>query len=212
MPQRVEGSIEIQRPVAEVYAYWETLENLPQFMKNVEEVLTTGPDATHWRIKGPFGASLEFDARTTEKEPENAIGWNTIEGDVGTSGEVRFSEIGPQSTRVDVVMNYSDPPGGKLGERASRIVADPQLMLAQDLENLRDILEGKVTPEEIQQRISAANIQSGAIAFLTSGAGVALLGGLGLLLILRRLLGKSKSQSSTGGTGSDRKFRFIVEF
>src|SRR3712207_7660278 len=54
MPQRVEGSIEVEAPVQEVYAYWQTLENLPQFMANVEEVRSTGPDTTHWRVKGPL--------------------------------------------------------------------------------------------------------------------------------------------------------------
>lgn len=224
MPQRVEGSIKIQRPVAEVYDYWETLENLPQFMRNVEEVRTTGPDTTHWRIKGPFGASLEFDARTTEKDPNSAIGWNTIGGDVGTTGEVRFSDIGSQATRVDVVMNYSDPPGGKLGEKASRIVADPQFMLDQDLENLRDILEGEATPEEVQQRPGAANLQSGVVTFLTSGVGLTLVGGLILILILRRLVGGRKADGGSGhgggvgrigahaGSKDDRKFRFMIEF
>lgn len=216
MPQRVEGSIEIERPVNEVYDYWETLENLPQFMKNVEEVRTTGSDLTHWTIKGPFGATIEFDARTTEKEQNNAIGWNTVDGDVGTSGEVRFSDVGSQSTRVDVVMNYSNPPGGKLGEKVSRIVADPQLLLVQDLENLRDVLEGVATPEEIQQRPKAADVQSAVVAFLTSGVGLALLGGFALILILGRLLGGrgSDSQSSQAGRGTDaeRKFRFTIEF
>ena len=32
MPQRVEGSTEIAVPVETVYSYWETLENLPNFM------------------------------------------------------------------------------------------------------------------------------------------------------------------------------------
>lgn len=211
MPQRVEGSIEIERPVAEVYDYWETLENLPTFMKNVEDVRTTGPDTTHWMVKGPFGATLEFDAQTTEKELNSALGWNTVEGDVGTSGEVRFSEVAPERSRVDVVMNYFDPPGGKLGEKASRVIADPQFMLAQDLENLKDILEGTATPEEVQQRPTAANVQSGVLAFLTSGAGLALLGGLGLFLILRRG-GKGNKAGGSGNTDSDRKFRFILEF
>ena len=38
MPQRVEGSVEIDAPVDKVYGYWETLENLPYFMRNIEEV------------------------------------------------------------------------------------------------------------------------------------------------------------------------------
>jgi len=47
MPQRVEGNIEIEAPVETVYGYWETLENLPDFMANVEEVTPTSPDTTH---------------------------------------------------------------------------------------------------------------------------------------------------------------------
>ena len=38
-----EGSIEIEAPVETVYDYWETLENLPQFMANVEEVIPGAP-------------------------------------------------------------------------------------------------------------------------------------------------------------------------
>lgn len=72
MPQRVEGSIEIDAPVERVYGYWETLENLPQFTSNVQEVTSTGPDTTRWRIRGPFGRTLEYEARTTQRQPNSA--------------------------------------------------------------------------------------------------------------------------------------------
>src|SRR5829696_6847484 len=187
MPQRVEGSIEIAVPVQEVYGYWETLENLPDFMANVEEVTPTDTDTTHWRIKGPFGRTLEWEARTTQRETNSAIGWNTTEGEVGTSGQVRFKEVAPGRTRVDVTMNYADLPGGKVGEFASRAVANPKLQLEQDLRNLKDVLEGEATPEDIQRRPAASTVQSGVVAFLTSGAGLVVLGtGILLLLILRR--------------------------
>lgn len=103
-------------------------------------------------------------------------------------------------------------------------MADPQFMLAQDLENLRDILEGEATPEEVQQRASAAKAQSGVEAFVTSGAGLALMGGLILVLILRRLAGGPKADDGSGHGGGvgrigaharskdDRKFRFMIEF
>jgi uncharacterized membrane protein len=203
MAQRVESEVEVQRPVSEVYDYWETLENLPHFMRNVEEVRSTGPDSTHWKVKGPFGTSLEFDARTTQKEANSALAWNTMDGELGTSGQVRFEDLGGGATRVSVIMNYSDPPGGKVGERAARVLAGPQVMLDQDLLNLKDILEGRATPEEVQARPAAANAQSGALAFLSSGAGIALLGGLGLVFLLLR---------RRGGHVEDRKFRFILEF
>ncbi len=202
MPQQVEGNIEVQAPVQTVYEYWRNLENLPNFMSNIEEVRSTGPDTTHWVVKGPLGARLEFDARTTQDEPNSAIGWNTVDGDVQTSGQVRFQELGPEQTRIDVTMNYADPPGGKIGEVASKAVANPKLMMQQDLKNFKDIIEGTATPEEVQQRPSAATAQSGAVAFLTSGTGLLVLGGGFLLwLLLRR-----------GGSGSKGKSRIIFEF
>jgi uncharacterized membrane protein len=207
MPQRVEGSIEIEAPVESVYGYWETLENLPNFMANVEEVTPTSPDTTRWRVKGPFGRTLEWEAQTTEKEQNSAIAWNSTQGEVGTSGEVRFLEVGESGrTRVEVQMNYSDPPGGKVGEVASRAVANPKLQLEQDLRNLKDILEGEATPEDIQRRPAVTTVQSGVVAFLTSGAGLLLLGaGLLLLLLLRRRRGG-------GPGGSRRKSRIVFEF
>ncbi|CAN5537461.1 MAG: SRPBCC family protein [Actinomycetota bacterium] len=208
MAQRVEGNVEIAAPVEDVYGYWETLENLPRFMSNVDEVRSTGPDTTHWKIRGPLGAKVEFDARTTEKKENEALGWNSTDGDVGTSGEVRFEQITPSRTRVEVQMNYSNPPGGKVGEAASKAVANPKVMLEQDLHNLKDILEGKATPEEVQSRPSAASAQSGLAAFLTSGAGLALLGG-GILLYLLLRNGGGSSHSFTGGKKGN--VRFIIE-
>ncbi len=203
MPQQVEGNIEVQAPVQTVYEYWRNLENLPSFMSNIEEVRSTGPDTTHWVVKGPLGARLEFDARTTQDEPNSAIGWNTVDGDVQTSGQVRFQELGPEQTRIDVTMNYADPPGGKIGEVASKAVANPKIMMQQDLKNFKDIIEGTATPEEVQQRPSAAAAQSGAVAFLTSGTGLLVLGGGFLLwLLLRR----------GGSSGSKGKSRIIFEF
>ena len=203
MAQQVEGSIEAQAPVQTVYEYWRNLENLPNFMSNIEEVRSTGPDTTHWVVKGPLGYRMEFDARTTQDEPNSAIGWNTVDGDVQTSGQVRFQELGPDRTRIDVTMNYADPPGGKVGEAASKAVANPKLMMEQDLRNFRDIIEGNATPEEVQQRPSAASAQSGAVAFLTSGAGLLAVGGLLLLWLLVR---------RGGSSGSSGKSRIIFEF
>jgi uncharacterized membrane protein len=195
MPQRVEGSIEVEAPVQEVYEYWRNLENLPQFMTNVEEVRSTGPDTTHWRVKGPLGASLEFDARTTQDEPNEALGWNTQNGQVETSGQVRFRDVTPNRTRVEVQMNYWDPPGGRAGEVASRLVANPDIMVQQDLQNFKEIIEGKATPEEIQQRPAAATAQSSLVAFLTSGVGLALVSaGLLSWLLLRRRSSRKKSR------------------
>jgi serine/threonine protein phosphatase PrpC len=37
--------------------------------------------------------------------------------------------------------------GAKAGEIASRLVANPKIMMQQDLQNFKEIIEGKATPE-----------------------------------------------------------------
>jgi uncharacterized membrane protein len=95
-------------------------------MQNIEEVRMTGKDTSHWRVKGSLGKSVEFDAKTTERDPNRGIGWNTMDGEVMTSGEVHFEEILPDRTRVDVTMDYADPPGGKVGEVVAEAVSNPR--------------------------------------------------------------------------------------
>ena len=69
------------------------------------------------------------------------------------------------------------------------------------MRNLKEILEGTATPEDIQQRLAVATAQSSAVAFLTSGTGLLVLGGgLVLWLLLRRR------------SSSRRKSRIIFEF
>ena len=101
-------------------------------------------------------------------------------------------------------MKYADPPAGKLGEAASRLTSGPKAIMEQDLRNFRDIMEGKATPEGVQQRPAAADAHSGAIATLTSSTGLIAIGGIVLLwLLLRRGGGSSRGKG---------KSRIIFEF
>lgn len=206
MAQRVDSSVTVEAPVERVYDYWSTLENLPRFMTNIEDVRPVGPGKTHWRVKGPLGAKMEFDAETTQDEENRAVSWNSTDGNVETSGQVRFREVGAGYTRVEVTMNYWDLPGGRLGEAGSRFVANPQVMVDQDLQNFKEIMEGAATPEEIQQRVAGATAQSGAV--LTSGAGFLIL--LGLLLILFLLLRRGRRRRRS--RKPSKRGRIVVEF
>ena len=146
MAQLVHESVEVQAPVGDVFAYWSNFENFTNFMQNIEEVRMTGEDTRHWRVKGPLGKSVEFDAKTTEMSPERGIGWNsTGENDVETSGQVRFEEVADGRTRIDVTMNYADPPGGKIGEVAANAISNPEREMREDLENFaRQVERGEL--------------------------------------------------------------------
>ena len=56
-------------------------------------------------------------------------------GEVDTSGQVRFEEVATGRTRIDVTMNYADPPGGRIGEMVAGAVWNPERDLREDLEN-----------------------------------------------------------------------------
>lgn len=141
MAQRANESIEVHASLPEVFEYWSNFENFPNFMQNVEEVEITGEKTSHWKVKGPLGKSVEFEARITEMDPERGIGWNTVAGEVMTSGEARFEELGTNRTRVEVTMNYANPPGGKAGEVVAGILSDPEKSTREDLENFARIIE-----------------------------------------------------------------------
>jgi uncharacterized membrane protein len=145
MAQNVHESIEVQAPLQDVFTYWSNLEHLPAIMSNVEEVRVIDNETSHWRVKGPLGKTVEFDARTTEMSPERGIGWNSVEGEVDTSGQVRFEEVSTGRTRIDVTMNYADPPGGRVGEVVADAVSNPEREMREDLENFaRQVERGEL--------------------------------------------------------------------
>src|SRR5689334_10619230 len=114
--QRVEKSVRIAAPVERVYQYWRDFTNFPNFMSQVESVTLSDPSGrlSHWKLKGPLGSAVEFDAERVRDEPNKMIGWNSTGGEMGTTGAVTFADTG-DNTEVHVVMQWNDPPGGLIG-------------------------------------------------------------------------------------------------
>ena len=140
--QRVEKSIRVAASAEDAYQFWRNFENFPRFMESVKEVRLLDPSGkeSHWVIEGPVGTKGEFNARITQDEPGKSIGWNSIDGNMGTTGNVTFSET-ENNTVVHVVMQWYDPPGGAVGEAASRLLQDPGEMLEKDLHRFKDVVE-----------------------------------------------------------------------
>lgn len=145
MAQNVQESVEVQAPRQDVFTYWSNLEHFPDIMSNIEEVRVLDKEISHWKINGPLGTSVEFDARTTDMDPERGIGWNSIEGQVETSGKVLFEEVAPGRTRINVTMTYADPPGGAVGEAAADVLSNPERMMREDLDKFaRQVENGEL--------------------------------------------------------------------
>ncbi len=139
----IETSIAIDKPPAELYAFWRELKNLPLFMRNLESVTELDQTRSHWIAKGPVGTSVEWDAEIYNEKPNELIAWRSLaDADVVNAGSVRF-EAGPEGhgTFVRVAMNYN-PPAGKVGAGVAQLLgAEPSQLIKEDLRRLKQILE-----------------------------------------------------------------------
>lgn len=131
----------VNAPVAQVYNFWRNFENFPRFMDNIESIRITGSDESHWKMKGPLGKSVEWDAKTISVQENKKIAWQSTGGDIETHGAVTFEEAGPNSTRVVVGLEYQ-PPGGVIGEVVAKLFSDPEDQLENDLNRFKKVAEG----------------------------------------------------------------------
>lgn len=142
---RVHRSITIARPRSEVFAYWRDPTLFPQFMKHVESVTETAGDRRHhWVVRGPMGASLEWDAELYDIEQDRRIRWRTVPGaDVRSEGTVLFDDAPAAGTEVHLTLTY-EAPGGKLGAGIAKLLGEePDVQARDDLQRLKEILENR---------------------------------------------------------------------
>lgn len=139
----VRESIRIEKPVAEVYAFWRRFENLPRFMRNLERVIALGDNRSHWVAKGPAGRSVEWDAEIINEVPNEVIGWRSLPGaDVVTAGSVNFRSVRlGAGTQLAVHLQYA-PPAGRWGAFMAKLAGrEPSQTIREDLRRLKQILE-----------------------------------------------------------------------
>lgn len=137
----VEKTIPVAAPVAEVFAYWRHLENLPQWMSHVREVRYLGGDRYHWVVDGPAGFPVEWDAELLNVAENREMTWRSCEGStVQHTGRVRFEADGA-GTRVHVQMRYQ-PPGGVIGHVVAKAFGvDPKSEMSDDLARMKNTVE-----------------------------------------------------------------------
>jgi len=141
--QETRTYVTIDRSPEELYRFWRDFTNLPQFMVHLESVATLDERRSHWVAKGPFGASLEWDAEIVDDRPFESIAWRSTEGSpVQTEGVVYFRRApGGRGTEVCVDVFY-DPPGGQLGVAFAKLLGkEPGQQIKGGLRLLKQIIE-----------------------------------------------------------------------
>jgi hypothetical protein len=137
----VHERITVNRPPAQVYAFWRNLSQLPQFMDHLVSVQGDPDGVTHWTAESPIG-TVEWDARVVEDKPNEMISWRSLdESGVRNSGAVRFFAAGNGATEVAVDISY-DPPMGRLGNIVASLLGEsPDQRISSDLKRFKEIME-----------------------------------------------------------------------
>jgi uncharacterized membrane protein len=133
-------AVTVNRPPAEVYAFWRDLERLPMFMSYLESVRVIDSVRSHWVARLPVGGKIAWDAEITEDEPGELLAWQSVRGaPVRVAGRVTFAKApGRDATEVRVEMGL-----GFLGTKPSTALAEffvkPQIK--GDLRRFKQVVE-----------------------------------------------------------------------
>ncbi len=138
--ERVEKTIDVERPVSTVYNQWTQFETFPQFMAGVKEVLQNDDTHVRWRA-AVGGKEKEWDAEITEQDPDKRISWKSVSG-THNAGTVRFEPLGENRTRVRLVMAYQpEGPVEKIGDALGVL----QTQVRTSLEQFKRFIESRGT-------------------------------------------------------------------
>ncbi len=149
---RLEKSVQIGRRVNEVFDAWRDFDRLPRVSDNIASIRHFGSHS-HWSVN-LGGRIVEWEARTEQFIPNQAIGWKSLTGPKHT-GRITFSPLG-DDTVVHVTMNYVPP---------TRLLRPMMASMAGHLEGviekvLRDF-KASVESRPVGVQGSSANIRTG---------------------------------------------------
>jgi uncharacterized membrane protein len=136
-------AVTVNRSPEDAYAFWRNLENLPRFMQNLASVRTMGDNRSHWILRIPGNATVEWDAELTAERPNELLAWRTLaDADVEHSGRVEFAPApGQRGTEVKMSVQYR-PPGGRMGKPFARLLnAVTAQQVKEDLRRFKQIVE-----------------------------------------------------------------------
>jgi uncharacterized membrane protein len=135
---RLEKSIQIARPPAEVFDSWIDIEQLPMMVEVLESVSSIG-HRSHWNARFK-GVPVRWDAEVTQLLPNQSIGWKSVTGPKH-SGRITFSPLG-NDTLLHVQMNYA-PPARFLRRALSPFSGDLEGIIEQGLRDVKAYLENR---------------------------------------------------------------------
>lgn len=140
---KVRTHLIVNRPRAEVYAFWRRLENLPLFMRHLEHVDELDDRTSAWKLKLPGGSGeIRWETTIVKEEKNVELSWHSVPGAViRNTGKINFSDTPGKGTRIDVMIVYGIPRGA-IGERMSQLLSPGfRRRVEQDILVFREYME-----------------------------------------------------------------------
>ena len=91
-----ERTVEINRPIAEVFAFFTDPANDPKWRSHVKDIHAHGEPAVgaqiHQTVAGPMGRGIAADIEITAYEPPSRYAFSVVAGPARPTGEFTFAE------------------------------------------------------------------------------------------------------------------------
>jgi uncharacterized membrane protein len=140
---KVEHSVTVHRSPEELYTFWRDPLNLPRLFEFVESVEMLSHTRAHWRVRGPAGSTIAWDAEIINEIPNELLAWKSVgDADIPNAGSLHF-RTAPEGDATDfrLVLEYQ-PPAGHLGAWIAKVVAEnPDVQVRHALRRFKEIVE-----------------------------------------------------------------------
>jgi uncharacterized membrane protein len=141
------GTVVVQRPRHQVYAFWRDFCNLPKFMRNVTRVTAVDALSSVWTVTDAEGKSAEWEFLITDDEEDRLIAWSTSgHTPVHYSGRVEFKTLNGDATEVTATLRYAAPSGlveSLIAKVAGTDETQPLVQTPEDLARFKSYMESE---------------------------------------------------------------------
>jgi len=98
-------TLDVGVPLRTTYDLWTQYTDFPSFMKKLEAVDQSSDEQSHWKAQ-VLWSHREWEATTVEQVPDSHIVWRSKGSKGHVDGAVTFTALGPNLTRVTLVIEY----------------------------------------------------------------------------------------------------------
>ena len=137
-------SLDVDRPVAEVFAFFKDFENFPRVSDGLKCVVDHQDGRSHWEGYTPSGEVISWDAVVTKYVPNVVIAWRSVpDSVVDMLGLIRFTPVSSTRTHLEMDLSYARTNAdGRLKDALHALVAPkPARRLEESLRRTRLYLE-----------------------------------------------------------------------